>query len=76
MHDVMAIALVYHKDPESDCFDDLRRAVFGMTHAGQESHWFAVSDGKQLHTLHDSGIVDIMEPAEGYSGPLGVGRNS
>ncbi len=72
----MAIALVYHKDPESDCFNDLRRAVFGMTHAGQESHWFAVSDGKRLHTLHGSGTVDIMEPVEVYDGSVGVGRNS
>lgn len=72
----MAIALVYHNDPTSSCYNDVRFAVFGMSHAGQESHWFGISDGRHIKTRDNSGIVRIMETPEEIPGTMGVGRNS
>lgn len=71
----MAIALVYHGDPTSNCYRDLRIGTFDMSHAGQESHWFAVSDGRHLDSSYNSGIVDIMNN-DGMTGFMGVSRNS
>ena len=71
----MAIALVYHNDKDNHCFFDLSSALFDMTHAGQESHWRAVSDGMHIDKMNSSGILDIMDYNE-IPGYVGVGRNS
>lgn len=72
----MAIALVYHKNPKSNCFTDLKVATFDMTHAGQESYCFGVSNGRYLETRNGAGIIDLTSDYGGLSGFMGVGRNS
>ena len=71
----MAIAQVYHKDPSSDCFSDLRTAVFDMSHWGQESYWFAVYDSNTINPRTGSGIPKITS-LRGMKGSCGVGLNS
>ncbi|RLI97842.1 MAG: hypothetical protein DRO99_02265, partial [Candidatus Aenigmatarchaeota archaeon] len=71
----MAIALVYHNNPKSDCLSDLKVALFDMSHAGQESHWYALSGGRVIDSEDGQGVVEITEPG-GASGYVGVGRNS
>ncbi len=72
----MAISLVYHNSIKSNCFDDLKIALFDMTHAGQESHWFAVSDGRHLYDKNGEGTVDITNSYGNLNGFVGIGSNS
>jgi len=72
----MSIALVYHNDPNSNSYLDMRFSVFSMAHAGQGSHCFAISDGRNLHLRRGKGIVDITDPPEKIPGPISIGRNS
>ena len=76
----MPIAMVCHNNPTSDCFSDLRKALFAMTHLAEESHWFALSDGRKLY--HTESIQGVVELASDYSdggkkeGYVGIGYNS
>lgn len=72
----MAITLIYHNRPTSDCIEDLTIALFDMTHDGQESYWHAISNGKRIEPADRSGIVDIMNSDMSTSGYVGVGSNS
>lgn len=72
----MAIALVYHNSPTSNCFTDLKVATFDMTHAGQESFLFGVSNGRYLDARNGTGIIDLTSDYNGLKGFVGVGRNS
>jgi len=72
----MAIALVYHGDPTSNCYRDLRIGAFDMSHAGQESHWFAMSDGRHLSEKPGIGIVDLTDTDPQMQGFMGLARNS
>ncbi|MFH1364902.1 MAG: hypothetical protein ABIH52_04615, partial [Candidatus Aenigmatarchaeota archaeon] len=72
----MAISLVYHNDPTSNCYIDLGVSVFDMTHAGQESHILSISDGKRIGSRYSPGIVDLVGLGDGPKGFAGVGRNS
>ncbi len=74
--EIMAIALVYHNNPTSNCFTDLKFATFDMTHAGQGSYWFGVSDGRNVDSKEGSRIINLSCDYGGISGFLGVGRNS
>ena len=72
----MAIGMVYRRKKDDECFGDLRKLIFDMTHAGQESYFFAVSDGSHLYPKRGSGIVDVSNPERVMHGFCGVGRNS
>ncbi len=72
----MAISLVYRSGRPNDGFMDLGFSTFDLTHAGQESHFMAVSDGREISRVYKNGFINVAELEQGPEGFVGVGRTS
>ncbi len=72
----MAITLVYGNNKKNNYFPHLNTSLFSLTHAGQEGHGFAVSDGRQIRTGSGKYTPDLLSGYNRLKGFTGVGQNS
>jgi amidophosphoribosyltransferase len=73
----MGIALVHHKEFDTNCAHDLYHALFNINHTGQECAGLSVYNGYMIRPpLRHEGLVREFRIPEYYKGHSGIGSVS